>query len=286
MQILEQLKTTLYWDFIQNIINIRGQWNSPSSIWEGHHIIPKCLGGTGWPRSKHENIIRLTPSEHFIAHKLLIEALPENEKLAYAFWAMCTLNNGKIISTPEEYQQAKELRNQTIGQQVRSALIGNVAKSETRNNHSKKQTKELNGFYGKKHSEETLAKLAVSGGKPVRCLNTGIEYTSSYEAAEATGIGRVLINRCCKGLQESTKGGWKFEYVNSEDADRSIPGKNTLSKYERRRRIIELRKQVVELDQKFPNILSEEDKLRIKKLATCENYRYLNNLLKLFILDN
>jgi hypothetical protein len=38
----------------------------------------------------------------------------------------------------------------------------------------------------------------------------------------------------------------------------------------------------VQLDKQFPAILSEEDKARIKCLAKCENYRYLNSLLKLF----
>lgn len=276
---LSELEQTRYYQFIQNIINTRGQWNPPNSLWEGHHIIPVCLGGKGYSKAKHSNIIWLTPAEHFIAHRLLVEAFPNNSKLNYAFWAMCVF--GKE-ATPEEYQLAKEKRNKIIGETTRLTQIGSNATIETRLRHSKAQKKELNGFFNKKHSEETRAKLSSSAGKPVRCINTGVEYASSYEAAADLGINRVLINRCCKGLQQYTHGNWQFEYINIEDAGRGIPGKSNLSKYEKRRQIIELRKQLVQLDKQFPAVLSEEDKVRIKYLAKCENYRYLNSLLKLF----
>lgn len=40
-----------YNDFIQNIINTRGQWSDEvihsNRGFEKHHIIPKCLGGLG-----------------------------------------------------------------------------------------------------------------------------------------------------------------------------------------------------------------------------------------------
>ena len=49
-----------YDDFITNIINTRGQWDIPADVdyWEGHHIVPKCMGGNGKSRSKDPNIIR------------------------------------------------------------------------------------------------------------------------------------------------------------------------------------------------------------------------------------
>ena len=279
---LQLLTMSDYYDFIQTIINHRGQWSLSDDYWEGHHIIPKSLGGTGETYQKHENIIRLTAAEHFTAHRLLAELFPDEPKLQYAFWAMCTLSNAAIIATPEEYEAAKIARSKTIGLQARAALIGGKSSEETRLSHSSAQAGELNGFYGKTHSKATREKLSMATSKPVRHINTGIEYSSSYEAAEKLGISRVLINNCCRGKQESTCGGMKFEYVNPEDFNRGIPGKNTKSKYERRREIIELRKQVLLLDEKYPNILSDSDKIRISKLATCENRRYLEYLLRFF----
>lgn len=279
---LQLLLTSDYYNFIQNILNHRGQWTLSDEYWEGHHIIPKSLGGEGETYQKHANIIRLTAAEHFTAHKLLAELFPDEPKLQYAFWAMCTLSNSAPIATPEDYEAAKIARSKTIGLQARAVLIGGSSSEETRLNHSLAQAGESNGFYGKTHSKATRDKLSSSTSKPVRHINTGLEYKSSYEAAEKLGISRVLINNCCRGKQESTCGGMRFEYVNPDDFNRGIPGKNTKSKYERRREIIELRKQIILLNEKYPDILSESDKIRISKLATCENRRYLEELLKLF----
>lgn len=50
-----------YKEFIDNIINTRGQWNIPEGeYYEVHHIIPKCLGGLPQYYShnmKHSNLI-------------------------------------------------------------------------------------------------------------------------------------------------------------------------------------------------------------------------------------
>ena len=40
---------------------------------ERHHIIPRCLGGN----NTKENLVDLTPEEHYIAHLLLIKIYPE-----------------------------------------------------------------------------------------------------------------------------------------------------------------------------------------------------------------
>ena len=78
-----------YFEFIDNIIQTRGQFGLSNNIyWEGHHIIPKCFGGTGNSKHKDPNIIRLLPEEHYIAHKLLAEENPENKKLVAAFEMM------------------------------------------------------------------------------------------------------------------------------------------------------------------------------------------------------
>lgn len=82
-----------YAEFIDSIIEERGQWGLDNNF-EGHHIIPKCLGGTGTTKAKHPNIIRLTPQEHFIAHKLLALENPKNRSLVAA-WEMMSHPKGK-----------------------------------------------------------------------------------------------------------------------------------------------------------------------------------------------
>jgi hypothetical protein len=42
---------------------------------ERHHIIPKCMGGT----DDEENLVELTPEEHYVAHQLLVKIYPKNK---------------------------------------------------------------------------------------------------------------------------------------------------------------------------------------------------------------
>ena len=84
--------TITYNEFITTIINTRGQWNIADGVYyEAHHIIPKCLGGTGKSRARDKNIIWLLPAEHLIAHYLLWKENKANVALAHAFSCMIYL---------------------------------------------------------------------------------------------------------------------------------------------------------------------------------------------------
>lgn len=76
-------------------------------ITEKHHIIPKSLGGS----NRKENIVCLTPKEHFVCHWLLTKmTFGENKKkMCYAFWSM-TRNNKKMRRSYSslEYNSAKK----------------------------------------------------------------------------------------------------------------------------------------------------------------------------------
>ena len=66
-----------YAEFIQNILDTRGRFICDETYHERHHIVPKCLGGT----DDDDNLIDLLAREHFVAHKLLAQENPENNKL-------------------------------------------------------------------------------------------------------------------------------------------------------------------------------------------------------------
>jgi hypothetical protein len=53
---------------------------------ERHHIIPKCIGGS----DSSENLVSLTPEEHYIAHQLLVKIYPKERGLIYAALMMCS----------------------------------------------------------------------------------------------------------------------------------------------------------------------------------------------------
>ena len=47
---------------------------------EVHHIVPRCMGGSDEP----ENLVRLTPEEHYLAHQLLVKIHPKSYALVKA----------------------------------------------------------------------------------------------------------------------------------------------------------------------------------------------------------
>ena len=47
---------------------------------ERHHIVPRCMGGT----DNRDNLVALTPEEHYVAHQLLVKMYPEEKSLAWA----------------------------------------------------------------------------------------------------------------------------------------------------------------------------------------------------------
>jgi len=80
-------------------------------IFEKHHIIPKCMGGS----NDLSNIIRLPPKAHFLAHYFLCKAYPDNRKLKHAF-AMMIVNNPYQSRrfTGAMYEQAKKERSNAL----------------------------------------------------------------------------------------------------------------------------------------------------------------------------
>lgn len=70
---------------IYNNIIIRGKDRVLFGYKELHHILPKCLGGL----DNDENLVYLTPEEHYVCHQLLIKIYPDNDKLVYAANMMC-----------------------------------------------------------------------------------------------------------------------------------------------------------------------------------------------------
>ena len=57
---------------------------------ETHHIIPKCMKGD----NSKENLVSLTPEEHYLAHQLLVKIYPNNRKLIFAAMIMTGGCNG------------------------------------------------------------------------------------------------------------------------------------------------------------------------------------------------
>lgn len=64
--------------------------NPPIGYSEKHHIVPRCQGGLNCA----DNLVRLSPRYHFVAHQLLVKMNPGFQPLVYAAFLMS--NHGSI----------------------------------------------------------------------------------------------------------------------------------------------------------------------------------------------
>lgn len=149
---------------------------SKPQVVENHHIIPSSLGGSNIP----ENKVALTPREHFICHMLLTRMLEgkARQKMMWALHLMVFSNNpkqqrhrptarvydkfrtdfyGSLRGVPV-HRTAEHQANINAANTKR--LKGKTLPKEWRRKMSESRTGELNGMFGKKHSDE--AKLAMS----------------------------------------------------------------------------------------------------------------------------
>jgi hypothetical protein len=58
---------------------------SDGTYYESHHILPRCMGGS----DDEDNLVLLTPEEHYIAHLILVRMYPESKSLSHAAAMMC-----------------------------------------------------------------------------------------------------------------------------------------------------------------------------------------------------
>lgn len=147
-----------YEEFINNILETRGRFACEEEYHERHHIVPRCMDGG----DEEENLIDLFAREHFMAHKLLAQENPDNNKLVYAWWMLAHIDDRDI--TPEEYEEARinfasAHKGHTVSDDVRRRLrefhTGLKASEET-----KKKLSEMR--MGHICSEETRQKIRKS----------------------------------------------------------------------------------------------------------------------------
>jgi len=105
-------KYTIWYNKI--ISNAKSRVN-PIGYMEKHHIIPSSLGGT----NRKDNLVFLTPREHFICHVLLTKMTIGNHyyKMCYALNMLSNIKNignGRYTPTSKLYDYAKRLHKEAI----------------------------------------------------------------------------------------------------------------------------------------------------------------------------
>ena len=143
---------------------------------EIHHIIPRSEGGS----NDKDNLVELTPKEHYVAHKLMYMDNPNITSRVSTMWFM---SNNRQIQSGRIYEQ------------VRLQFINDVMGKPKSNEHKKKISEALTG---KVRTEEHIANLKAAlpdthgennanygKGKPI--IGDGVEYLNARTAAIETG---------------------------------------------------------------------------------------------------
>lgn len=136
--------------------------DSPSS--ESHHITPKCMGGG----NERSNLVRLSPREHFLVHKLLYKEY-NTKPLAYAYVALVRMKkvSGRVKNS-REFEVVRELARSLSKSRMSSA-------------------NPMAGVCGKEHPSFTGYYVTPAG-----------EFTDVYSAGKALGIGKSTVQRRCR----------------------------------------------------------------------------------------
>lgn len=201
------------------------------TYYESHHIVPKCLGGTGkttqW--KAHPNLVLLTAKEHYICHRLLCKIYPNSSQIAYAFWAMCNQSSKKQSRYRPSIRSYEEARTQfsRFKKETNSPLKGRKLTKETKEKMSKsklgiKRSKEVGHQIslrqmGSKISEEVKKKISTTSkghkkpeghGVKIGLSNSKLKskglyitpngsYTNAFEAGIANNCSEnTIYNRC------------------------------------------------------------------------------------------
>ena len=156
-----------------------------SGYYERHHVTPKCLGGS----DAVENLVNLTPEEHYVAHQLLVKIHPHHYGIAYAAMLMSRKGRG----------------NGRVGNKFYGWL--KVRFSKLKSEHASEQMKGNSIRKGIEHSVETRIKIGEKS--KLMWLDEGVKVNHSvrvkkmWEDADARKrmTGNAVGKRTGKALE-------------------------------------------------------------------------------------
>ena len=177
----QQVLCMNYLKIYEELINSRKNLNRSKKTdhYELHHILPRCLGGS----DEKENLVLLTPREHFLAHYLL--------------WK---IHNTRLMRDPLLYFRHANSRLYNI------ARISHIEEMKT-NNPSLHLTEEV--------KERKRAKLRAHIKTKEHCCNI-----SNAKKGKQPRLGAVLGDDSKKKISESLKDYFKNNEVSIETREK------------------------------------------------------------------
>jgi hypothetical protein len=140
-----------------------------NQYYEIHHILPRCLGGS----NKADNLVSLTAKEHFLCHALLIKITTGEAriKMLHALSGMRRKNTLQQRITSRLYECFRKEHAEVKRKEMFECNPMN--NKEHRLAHKKAmETRNNIGMSGRKHSEETRAKMKKARSKQVITAET------------------------------------------------------------------------------------------------------------------
>jgi hypothetical protein len=136
-----------YTNWYNSLIN-KAKDRTITGYTEKHHIIPSALGGT----NEKDNIVKLTPREHFICHLLLTKMTTGNDRYKMNF-ALHMLSNAKNIG---EGRYIPNGRMYDLARRLYKEALDNYWTDEKRKEHADKIRPTVIGRKLKETSKEKL----------------------------------------------------------------------------------------------------------------------------------
>lgn len=193
---------------------------------ESHHIIPKCLGGS----NNKENLVLLTPKEHYIAHLLLTKMYKgkDKAKMCYALLMMCNNNpNQKRSFSSRKYERVKLLISENCSGENHPNYGKKMWSDSEKKTISKRMKGENNPMFNKKpwnkgltlkpHSKKTKEKMSQSHKGKIKTK----EHRKSLSKALK---GKVKSLEHKRKLSEANKGK-KMSKETKEKLSKKLKGK-------------------------------------------------------------
>lgn len=118
---------------------------------ERHHILPRCMGGS----NAKDNMVRLLPEEHYVAHQLLVKIYPHKKGLALAAHRMAKQCTGRKSYGWLRRRMSEERKGARLSPAAFAKVLAYARSPEGRAHAAAKQT-------GKKYSAESRLKMSIA----------------------------------------------------------------------------------------------------------------------------
>ena len=222
------LKNNKYFNYYRNIIINR--INNPILCGENHHIVPRSMGGT----NGKENIVKLTPKEHYICHLCLIKITEGNDyyKMLCAINSMSMHTFKKTFSYNSRlYELLKERRVEElkIWLKTHSSFKNKLVHKKTIEKRTKNGTNIFvtnNPMHNKNSIKKKVAK--TSGKNHYLCKKYRYEYSLDFGKTWISIDNELTTQQICQSIFNCSLA--SFNYVLAGKIPKRGPLKNTLIK--------------------------------------------------------